>query len=302
MSNLRSVSQVDQHIAPQPATTRLGPAASMPAARPASASAPHTAKSERPLRVRRTVQVDGVDFDALTVEGVVNVVRDGWNAGRGGLIVTPNVDILRQLRRSDAYDITQAAEIVTPDGMPVVWASRVQGSPLPERVTGVDLVEKLCEQAAADTRRVFFLGAAPGVAERAAGQLQQKYPRLVVAGTSSPPKGFDEDPGQLRSLSERLAVTQPDVVFTAFGFPKQERLAMRLMDDHPKSWFLGCGGAFDMISGDRARAPKAMQKAGTEWVHRMVLEPRRLGSRYLKHDVPYVAKMMGGALRRRGQE
>lgn len=297
MSNLRSVSQVDQHIGPLRGTSVLNAVASLSI----SPSAPPATKPQRPLRVRRTVAVDGVAFDALTAQGVVNVVQDGWNAGRGGLIVTPNVDILRQLRRDNAYDITQAAEIVTADGMPVVWASRMQGSPLPERVTGVDLVDKLCKQAAQDARRVFFLGAAPGVADRAAQKLCQKYPSLIVAGASSPPQGFEQDSGQVRSLSERLAVTQPDVVFTAFGFPKQERLAMRLMADHPKSWFLGCGGAFDMISGDRVRAPKVMQKVGTEWVHRMVMEPRRLGSRYLKHDVPYVAKMMGGALRRRGQ-
>lgn len=243
--------------------------------------------------------VDGVAFDALTQEQVVEKVTACSLAGRGGLIVTPNVDIMRQVKAGTAADIVANSDVTTPDGMPIVWASRLSQEPLPERVTGVDLVRSLTTSAAQNSRRVFFLGAAPGVAQRAADQLATENPGLDIAGAYSPPMGFTEDPLEMQHIIDLLQSTKADFVYLAFGFPRQEQVATTLATHLPTTWFLGCGGAFDMISGDRARAPRVVQMIGLEWCHRMLLEPQRMVPRYVFHDIPFVVGLFYRAAKRR---
>lgn len=251
------------------------------------------------VSVRNYEVIDGVAFDALSAEGVVAKVRSAWNQSNGGVIVTPNVDIMRLVHHEGHHDLVEKSAVVTPDGMPIIWASWLQGTHLPERVTGVDLVSSLSEAAAQDGHSVYLLGAAPGVAERAASTLASRYAGLKVAGTHSPERGFMDDDAAMQAIIDDLRLTKPSIVFLAFGFPRQEKLAHILHEQFPDTWFLGCGGSFDMICGDLSRAPKVFQKTGTEWIHRMSLEPSRLGPRYLKHDMPFVLGLLGRAVRKR---
>lgn len=244
----------------------------------------------------RVVPVDGVPVAAITEQEAVRHVLAEHGAGRGGLILTVNLDILRQLR-TGAHDLLQdQSSLVVADGMPLVWTSILQGTPLPERVTGADLVWSLCAAAARDSLSVYLLGAAPGVAERAASSLQRASPGLKVAGWSSPPLGFQDDPAQVDQVLGELRSTRPDIIFVALGFPKQENVALLVRKALPGVWLVGCGGALDMAAGDVSRAPSMWQALGVEWVHRLLQEPRRLGRRYLVEGLPFAAGLIARAV------
>ncbi|WP_239090435.1 WecB/TagA/CpsF family glycosyltransferase [Asanoa iriomotensis] len=191
------------------------------------------------------------------------------------------------------------ATLVVADGMPLVWASRLARNPLPERVTGSNLIWSLSAGLAADARSVFVLGGdTPDIAERAADRLATEFPGLSVAGHRSPPFGFDADPGAVDEAVTAVAEAGPDLVFVGIGFPRQERLIGRLRAALPAAWFLGCGMAVNFVAGHQHRAPAWMQRAGLEWAHRLTREPRRLARRYLRHDAPYALKLLATATKR----
>ena len=238
------------------------------------------------------VLIDGVGFDPLTMTQLVDRVAAELAHHRGGVIITPNVDVLRQLRRSQLRNLSEGAAIVVADGAPVIWASRLRGDSLPERVTGTQLVWTLSHAAAREGRSIFLLGAGPGVAERAADQFQRASPGLQVAGVHSPPWGFEGIQGEMEKIDDLLTKKNPDIVFVSLGSLRQEQLAARLAPAHPGRWFLCCGAALDIAAGDVPRAHPAAQRLGVEWVHRLAQEPRRLARRYLVEDFPYAAGML----------
>ncbi|HIW60939.1 MAG TPA: WecB/TagA/CpsF family glycosyltransferase [Candidatus Stackebrandtia excrementipullorum] len=235
--------------------------------------------------------VGGVAFDPVTLEQVTTRVRADLAGGRGGRIVTPNVDIVRQtMHDARVADVVSTADLVVADGAPLVWASKLAGCALPERVAGSDLIWHLSRAAAEDDRSIFLLGGAPGgdrsTAAVAADRLIEAFPGLFVAGACSPPMGFDRDRETMRTLVEDMVAVAPDIVFVGLGFPKQEDVIGQLAARMPSTWFLGCGAAVDFVAGHRRRAPIWMQRSGLEWLHRLASEPRRLARRYLVHDAP----------------
>ncbi|MBN6054681.1 WecB/TagA/CpsF family glycosyltransferase, partial [Nonomuraea sp. RK-328] len=238
---------------------------------------------------------------ALTEAAVAEHVSRAWAAGRGGAIVTANVDIVRAATRDPTMaELVAGAELVVADGMPVVWAGRLAGAAIPERVTGASLVHSLSARAARDGRSVYLLGGDPGVPEAAAEALAARSPArgpaLRIAGAHSPPYGFDDAPGARREVIERVVAARPDLVLVGLGFPKQERLIRDLRPGLPAAWFLGCGAGIPMAAGQFSRAPRALQRAGGEWLHRLALEPRRLVRRYLRDDAPFAVALLAGAL------
>lgn len=122
--------------------------------------------------------------------------------------------------------------------------------------------------------------------------LTDRFPTLAVSGFDSPPFGFDADPVALDMVCRRAAEAKPDVVFVGLGFPKQERLIVRLREALPSAWFMGCGAAIGFVAGVRRRAPDWMQRAGLEWAHRLINEPGRLVRRYLLHDMPFAVRLL----------
>jgi len=241
----------------------------------------------------RSVRVAGVDFDALSERQVVARIIGDSNDGRGGWVVTPNIDICRQLRHDPAArELISGASLVVADGMPLIWASRLRGDPLPERVAGASLIFTLSEAAAASGKSVYLLGGAPGVPARAAAALGRRYPGLMVAGVHAPPFGFDREPGEIEAIAARLARAKPDIVFVGLGFPKQERVIAALAPGLPAAWFIGCGAAIPFAAGTLPRAPHWMQLLGLEWIHRLITEPRRLFHRYLVNDVPFALRLL----------
>jgi exopolysaccharide biosynthesis WecB/TagA/CpsF family protein len=246
------------------------------------------------------VQVGNIWFDALTEQGVIEAVRQSWAAGRGGSIITVNVDVARlATKRPDLADLVAAGSLVVADGMPLVWASRVGGQVLPERVTGSSLVFSLSAAAADDGRSVFILGGAEGVPGKAAEALSLRSPNLRVAGTDSPPFGFDRTDEGVRRAVGAVVAAAPDLVLVGLGFPKQEKLIEQLRRAWPNAWYLACGGGIPMAAGVRRRASPLVQRLGLEWVHRLILEPRRLARRYLRDDLPFAIELLARTMMRR---
>jgi len=232
-------------------------------------------------------------FDAVTEDEVVEVARKAWAAGDGGSIIPVNVDVARTATRDAALgELVARGSLVIADGMPLVWAARIKGEKLPERVAGSSLIFPLCAAAAADGKSVYLLGGAEGVPAKAAEALVARFPNLRIAGTQSPEFGFDRTETGARRAVSAVAAAAPDLVFVGLGFPRQERLIEQLRQELPGAWCLACGGGISMAAGVVRRASPLVQRLGFEWAHRLLLEPRRLARRYLRDDLPFALALV----------
>lgn len=237
----------------------------------------------------KRVLLYGITIDNLTPAEAVEEVRRLLDYGKGQhYVVTPNVDHVVRLEHDPAFRKAYAsAALVLPDGMPLVWASRLLGRPLRGRVTGADLLPQVCQMAAASGKSIFLLGGREGVAEGAARNLQARFPGLRIAGFYSPPMGFERDAAENRRIVERVNRARPDILAIGLGAPKQELW----ISEHRRSLDFGValcvGAALDFAAGTLARAPRWMREAGLEWLWRLAREPRRLWKRYLVDDVAF---------------
>lgn len=230
------------------------------------------------------LRIGAVEVDRLGLRAALVAVEKLVAAGRGGLVCTPNVDHIIIAERNPEFRQAYAgAALSLADGMPLLWAARLLGRPLPEKVSGSDLVLPLCERAAARGWRVYLLGAGPGVADEAARRLRQRL-GLNVVGTDSPRIRVDGSPDDTAAALERLRVARPDLVLLAFGAPKQEIWAYRHRAALGGAVAVGVGASLDFIAGTLRRAPRWMSQVGLEWLFRLLSEPRRLWRRYLVDD------------------
>jgi N-acetylglucosaminyldiphosphoundecaprenol N-acetyl-beta-D-mannosaminyltransferase len=205
-------------------------------------------------------------------------------------VVTVNVDFLRLADQDEAFRaLVNSADLVLADGMPLVWASRRRRTPLPARVTGVDMTLACAQLAVRRGYGLFLLGAAPGVADEAALVLQRRFPGLRIAGTYAPPT---TDPAELERCARLVGAAQADMLFVAFGAPKQDEFIRHYHERLGVPMCMGVGGTFDILAGNVRRAPLWIQRHGLEWCYRLVQEPRRLWKRYIIHDLPVFARIM----------
>jgi len=247
-----------------------------------------------------SVALFGVGISSVTFEDACAVIDERISRRVPGFIVTPNVDHICRLRKDAALRAAyREAFLVLPDGMPILWAARLAGTPLREKLSGSDLVPRLSEHAMRRGYSVYFLGAQPGVAALAANRLQERYPGLRVAGTWSPPRNFGGDPEANAEAVARLREAKPDICFVALGSPKQEIWIHRHCATAEVPVLVGVGAAFDFIAGRRKRAPVWMQRSGLEWVWRLCHEPRRLGRRYLIEDSRFVVLLLREVIEKR---
>ncbi len=226
-------------------------------------------------------------FDRLSFAEAVRATLDLARAGKSAYVVTPNADHVVRAESDAAFvAICAGADLVLADGMPVVWAARLLGEPLPGRVAGSDLMPALCAAAAAaapaEVLSVFFLGGLPGEAEKAAKNVGARHPALVVAGLYSPPFGFETDEAECRRIVARINAVAPALVFVGVGSPKQEAWIAAWRAELRCGVLLGIGITIAFLAGTVKRAPVLMQKTGTEWLFRLIQEPRRLAARYAK--------------------
>jgi N-acetylglucosaminyldiphosphoundecaprenol N-acetyl-beta-D-mannosaminyltransferase len=248
------------------------------------------------------VRVAGFDFSSLTEEQVIAYIIRESLAGHGGWVATPNVDICQKSSADPVMRrLLRGATLLVPDGMPLIWAARLAGSPLPERVSGSSLIGTLSCAAAAAGLSIYLLGGSSGVPEKAALALIRRYPGLQVAGADAPRLGFEKSSAEVSAIRNRIRAAHPDIVFVGLGFPKQERLITQLAADFPRTWFVGCGAAIPFAAGTLSRAPAWMQERGLEWLYRLFKEPRRLFRRYLVDDVPYALMLLADSLAQRAR-
>lgn len=232
------------------------------------------------------VDLFGVTVDVLSMRETLDIIQ-GWASAprdRCRYVVTPNVDhtVLLQ-ERQDLRDAYYDASLVLADGWPVVAASRLVGKALPERVPGSDLVPMLLQTASSRRPlRVFLLGAAAGVGERAARNIRTQYPDVDIVGVFSPPLGFEKVEDENEKILYLVEQTEPDILVVGLGAPKQE-LWVHANRERLKAKVALCVGAtIDFLAGEKSRAPRWLQRLGLEWLHRMLSDPRRLVKRYAR--------------------
>jgi N-acetylglucosaminyldiphosphoundecaprenol N-acetyl-beta-D-mannosaminyltransferase len=220
----------------------------------------------------RSHSILGVRVDDVTYEEALDQIERAIADGGTHQIATVNVEFIMEARRNPPFRrVLAEAGMCVPDGIGVLWASRRQGRPLRQRVAGVDLVERIVARAAQRGWRVFFLGAAPGVAERAATVLSGRYPGLKVAGCyAGSPRAQEED-----EIVGWIRAARPDVLFVAYGAPRQDLWIARNQARIGVPVAAGVGGSFDFIAGLAIRAPGWVQRVGLEWLHRLLREPWR---------------------------
>src|SRR5262245_5250869 len=261
-----------------------------------------TASEADTPRTFASVDLMGVQIHAISEDDCVDHVVNCARRGQGGWVVTPNLDHLRRLVQQPGFcALCSRASLRVADGMPLVWASRIGGTPLPERVTGSNLVFSLTRAASRANVAVSFVGGNPGTAERAAALLQRRFPALDVRGTHCPAPVFESDAARLHELATELRGESPGLVYVALGSPKQELVIDRIRGALPHAWWLGVGISFSFVTGEVRRAPRLLQVTGLEWLHRLLQEPRRLARRYLVQGLPFAARLLLASLQRRLQ-
>lgn len=241
--------------------------------------------------MRKTVAILGVPIDDLSQEEVMQRLDEFVASGRFHQVATANTDFLINAQRDpELMTILRTADMVVPDGMPLVVASRWLRSGLRERVTGADLVPNLAKRAAEKGYRVFLLGGKPEVAKTAAERLAAQNPGLQIVGCVSPPVKHVVEMDHEVLLAE-IEAARPDILFVAFGNPKQEKWIHLNRSRLAVPVCIGIGGTFDFLAGHIRRAPAWMQSSGLEWLYRLLQEPKRLWKRY-STDVVHFSRLI----------
>jgi len=246
------------------------------------------------------VDVLGMRFHAMNFATAVDELLDLAQGERCAYVVTANVDhLVRYTKRPELRYLYERADFVLADGTPLIWASRLLGTPLPERVAGSDLFPALCARAAECDLSVFLFGGAPGTADAAAETMKKRHPRLCAAGTYCPSYGFENDPAECERIVATIRAARPDILFVGLGSPKQEQWIVANKDACGAKLNIGVGISFSFACGHVKRAPRWMQRVGLEWLHRTLHEPRRLAKRYLLDDTAFLPLVIREMVRRR---
>lgn len=239
----------------------------------------------------------GMPLDRLTREEAVARIADGLASDRGGSVLTPNLDVLRLYLGSPALQAAfPGTELLVPDGMPVVWACRIQGEAVPERITGSDMLWSAARVAASRGDLMLLAGGRPDAAGRAAEVLTAANPGLRTAAHPCFVNPADPLEPQVRGLVEEIVAARPGIVLVGLPFGTQVELIAMLRPLLPGTWFLGIGSCFDLINGDRPRAPEWLQRLGLEWAHRIVHEPA-VWRRYILQGLPFAGRLGVHAIR-----
>ena len=218
------------------------------------------------------VDVMGVAFDNVTMDEAVDRALELLEQDGPHMVATPNPELVQRAGKDPEFaGILSGADLVIPDGVGVIYAARILGRPLRARVPGIDFAAALMGRIAGTGRRLFLLGAAPGVAEQAAVNLRAAYPGLVVCGAHD---GYFQEDGP---VAEAIREAKADVVFVCLGAPKQEKWIAANGEAAGARLYAGLGGALDVFAGRVERAPESFQRLGLEWLYRLMKEPSRIG-------------------------
>lgn len=229
------------------------------------------------------------EVDSLNMAEVLDRIDKLIQIKKNSYVVTPNVDHIVQLEKdSELQKVYKNADLILADGKPLIWISNYYKTPIKEKVSGSDLFPLLCEMAGEKGYKMFFLGAAEGVAARAATNLKKRYSNLEVAGVYSPPFGFEENEKEVEKILQMIIKSNVDILIVGLGAPKQEKFIFKYHDRLNVPISLGLGASLDFEAGNIKRAPKWMQKSGLEWLFRITQDPRRMFKRYIIDDIKII--------------
>lgn len=263
-------------------------------------SSPPTSSSEQFNNGIEVIDLLGMSIARCSESQLLEMLFVSLRQKQGGWLVTANLDFLRRFDKEEKMRaLYSQADVRVADGMPLVWAAALQGTPLPERIAGSSLLLPLATRASAEGRSLYLLGGNDGVAKTTAEILTADLPDLRITGYSSPWLPTEPDEEAIKPSLLELQKCSPDIVLVALGSPKQEWLIEKLRVSFPATWFVGVGISFSFTTGEMARAPAWMQSTGLEWVHRLWMEPKRLGRRYLIDGIPFGIELLARSLGRR---
>ncbi len=224
------------------------------------------------LRRPRSARILGVRVDDVTNRETVDLIGHFVRTGGKHQVATVNPEfIMEATRNPEFFETLNSTSLSFPDGIGVVYASRLYGAPIRERVAGIDIVRALAGTAAAEGFTMFFLGAGPGIADRAAEILRAGHPGLRIVGTW----GGSPSPSEEEDICTRINAVKPDILLVAYGAPRQDLWISRNLHRLEISVAMGVGGTFDFITGVSRRAPAWVRRSGFEWLHRLGSEPWR---------------------------
>jgi N-acetylglucosaminyldiphosphoundecaprenol N-acetyl-beta-D-mannosaminyltransferase len=246
--------------------------------------------------VIKRVNVLGIGISVLNLAMALSAVAEAVRERRKGYICVTGVHGVMEAQRDPAFKtILNRALLCTPDGVPMVWAGKLNGFTEIGRVYGPDLLLTICAWSETSGCRHFFLGGAEGVAETLVEKLRGKFPGLVVAGTFTPPfRALTAE--EERKLREQVRIARPDIIWVGLSTPKQERFMAEFLPKLETTLMVGIGAAFDFHSGRVKQAPRWMQRSGLEWFYRVCQEPRRLAGRYLRNNPRFIWQFSGQLL------
>ena len=218
------------------------------------------------------IDVMGVPFENVTMTEAVDAAVRILDTGRTAYCVTPNSEIVYEaIFNAELREVLCGADLVLPDGAGVVLGAKILGTPLKQKVAGIEFIENLMQQLENTDRSFFLLGSKPGVADQAAEKLLKKYPELTIAGTAD---GYFQDDAEAIA---KVNAVKPDVLMVCLGAPKQEFFMWNHKNELDVGLMVGLGGSLDGFAGNVKRAPRWMIRCNLEWLYRLIKEPRRIG-------------------------
>lgn len=226
------------------------------------------------------------EVDNLTMNEAVQKIEQLILSKKPSYVVTPNVDHIVKLEKDKEFqEVYKEADLILTDGMPLIWISKMKKTPIKEKVSGSDLFPEVCKLAANKGYKVFLLGAAEGVAAKAAENLKGKYKGLNIVGTYSPSYGFEKNEEEIQQIIKMINEVKPEVLAVGLGAPKQEKFLYNYRNQLNVPVALAIGASIDFEAGNIDRAPEWMQRSGLEWFYRLCKEPKRMFKRYLVDDM-----------------
>lgn len=229
------------------------------------------------------------EIDNLTMAEALEAIDQLIQENKSAYVVTPNVDHIVQLEtNTELQDVYKNASLILTDGKPLLWIAKWYGTPIKEKISGSDLFPLLCDMAARKGYKMFFLGAAEGVAAKAAENLSNRYEELQIVGTYSPPFGFEKSQMEMEKIKSMIKESKPDILIVGLGCPKQEKFMYRHCNELGVPISFGLGASFDFEAGNIKRAPRWMSDHGLEWLFRITQDPKRMAKRYLVDDLKIV--------------
>lgn len=253
-------------------------------------------KKEIRISKNRRIKILGIDIDVLTMKETIEIVNGYVKTKTPLHLMGVNADKINEsLQNEKLKEIVNSCGVINADGASVVIASKYLKKPLPERVAGIDLMQKLVKLSEENGYSIYLLGAKNQVVKQTKDALEKQYPKIIISGIKD---GYFKD-DEWENVAEEILKCNPDFVFVGITSPKKEYLIEYLQNKGIKSVFMGVGGSFDVISGNIKRAPIWMQKINLEWLYRVIQEPKRLFKRYFVGNFKFIRNVLGEKNKRR---